>query len=42
MKNISTLFGWVKGMLEGSDIEPPMSMQEVVNRLNIVRYDGAG
>ena len=33
MKNISTLFGWVKGMLEGSDIEPPMSMQEVVNRL---------
>lgn len=33
MSNISTLFGWVKGMLEGSDLEPPMTMQEVINRL---------
>ncbi len=33
MANISTLFGWVKSMLEGSDLEPPMTLQEVVNRL---------
>ena len=33
MANISTLFGWVNDMLEGSDLDPPMTMQEVVNRL---------
>lgn len=33
MANISTLFGWVNGMLEGSDLDPPMTLQEVVNRL---------
>ncbi|MEG3765323.1 DNA helicase Rep [Alteromonas sp. 14N.309.X.WAT.G.H12] len=33
MANVSTLFGWVTDMLEGSDIDPPMTMQEVVNRL---------
>ncbi|MCV2886177.1 DNA helicase Rep [Aestuariibacter sp. AA17] len=33
MANISTLFGWVTGMLEGNDLEPPMTLQEVVNRL---------
>ena len=33
MANISTLFSWVNDMLEGSDLEPPLSMQEVVNRL---------
>ena len=33
MANISTLFGWITQMLEGSDLEPPMSIGEVVNRL---------
>jgi len=33
MANISTLFGWVNGMLQGDDLEPPMTMQEVVTRL---------
>ncbi len=33
MANVSTLFGWVTDMLEGSDLETPMTMQEVVNRL---------
>ena len=33
MANISTLFGWISGMLEGSDLDPPMTLQEVVNRL---------
>jgi ATP-dependent DNA helicase Rep len=33
MANISTLFGWITGMLEGNELDPPMSLQEVVNRL---------
>lgn len=33
MANISTLFGWVNDMLEGSELDPPMTLQEVVNRL---------
>ncbi|WP_340679483.1 DNA helicase Rep [Paraglaciecola sp.] len=33
MGNISTLFGWISGMLEGSELDPPMNLQEVVNRL---------
>ena len=33
MGNISTLFGWVRDMLEGGELDPPMSLQEVVNRL---------
>lgn len=33
MANISTLFGWVSDMLEGNDLDPPMTLQEVVNRL---------
>jgi ATP-dependent DNA helicase Rep len=33
MANISTLFGWISDMLEGTDLDPPMSLQEVVNRL---------
>ena len=32
MRNISTLFGWLKDMLEGSELEPPMTLQEAVNR----------
>ena len=33
MANISTLFGWISDMLEGSELELPMTLQEVVNRL---------
>tara|TARA_R110000868_G_scaffold22375_6_gene91798 strand:+ start:1705 stop:3717 length:2013 start_codon:yes stop_codon:yes gene_type:complete len=33
MGNISTLFGWITGMLEGNELDPPMTLQEVVNRL---------
>ena len=33
MGNISTLFGWISDMLEGTELDPPMSLQEVVNRL---------
>ena len=33
MANISTLFGWISNMLEGSELDPPMTLQDVVNRL---------
>ncbi|MFZ8201107.1 DNA helicase Rep [Alteromonas portus] len=33
MANVSTLFGWVNDMLEGNDLEQPMTLTEVVNRL---------
>ena len=33
MANISTLFGWINDMLQGDELEPPMTMQEVVTRL---------
>lgn len=33
MSNISTLYGWIKGMLEGSESEPAMTLTETVNRL---------
>jgi ATP-dependent DNA helicase Rep len=33
MANISTLFGWISNMLDGSELDPPMTLQEVVNRL---------
>jgi len=33
MANISTLFRWISDMLEGSELDPPMTLQEVVNRL---------
>ena len=33
MANISTLFKWVSDMLEGGDMDPPMTLPEVVNRL---------
>jgi ATP-dependent DNA helicase Rep len=33
MANISTLFGWISNMLEGSELDPPMTLQEVINRL---------
>ena len=33
MANISTLYGWITAMLEGSETEAPMTLVEVVNRL---------
>ena len=33
MANVSTLFGWVTDMLEGNELDAPMTLQEVVNRL---------
>lgn len=33
MANVSTLFGWVTDMLEGNELDPPMTLPEVVNRL---------
>ncbi|AEA96222.1 MULTISPECIES: DNA helicase Rep [Alteromonas] len=33
MANVSTLFGWVNDMLEGNDLDQPMTLTEVVNRL---------
>lgn len=33
MSNISTLYGWIQGMLEGSETEPAMTLTETVNRL---------
>jgi ATP-dependent DNA helicase Rep len=32
MSNISTLFGWLTDMLEGSELDPPMTLQDAVNR----------
>ncbi len=33
MANVSTLFGWVDSMLKGDELEPSMSLSEIVNRL---------
>lgn len=33
MSNISTLYGWINGMLAGSETDPPMTLTETVNRL---------
>lgn len=35
MANVSTLFGWVKDMLEGDALQPPMTLPEVVQRLTL-------
>lgn len=35
MKNVSTLFTWVSGMLNGDDIEEEMTLPEVVTRLTL-------
>lgn len=32
MSNISTLFGWLSDMLEGNELDPPVTLQEAVNR----------
>ena len=33
MANVSTLFSWVNDMLQGDELEPPMTLVEIVNRL---------
>ncbi|MFB0911847.1 MAG: 3'-5' exonuclease, partial [Glaciecola sp.] len=33
MANVSTLFGWIDNMLKGDDLEVPMTLPEIVNRL---------
>lgn len=35
MKNVSQLFGWITGMLNGDDLDEPMSLPEVVTRLTL-------
>ena len=35
MKNVSTLFTWVSGMLEGDDMDEAMTLPEVVTRLTL-------
>ena len=34
-RNVQTLFEWVQSMLEGSEIEEPMNLVQVVNRLTL-------
>ncbi|WGE45597.1 DNA helicase Rep [Actinobacillus equuli] len=34
-RNVQTLFEWVQGMLEGDEIEEPMMLVQVVNRLTL-------
>ena len=33
MKNVSELYRWITGMLNGDDLDEPMTLSEVVNRL---------
>ncbi|MFY3758146.1 3'-5' exonuclease, partial [Escherichia coli] len=35
MKNVNTLFGWMTEMLEGSDLEEPMTLTQVVTRFTL-------
>ncbi|NRA61913.1 MAG: DNA helicase Rep [Psychrobium sp.] len=35
MKNVNTLFTWVSGMLDGDDLDEPMTLPEVVTRLTL-------
>jgi len=35
MANVSTLFGWVKDMLQGDGAEAPMTLPEIVQRLTL-------
>ena len=34
-RNVQTLFEWVQSMLEGNEIEEPMNLMQVVNRLTL-------
>ncbi|GAA5218649.1 DNA helicase Rep [Corallincola platygyrae] len=35
MKNVSELYRWITGMLEGDDLDEPMTLPEVVTRLTL-------
>lgn len=35
MKNVNTLFGWMTEMLEGSELEEPMTLTQVVTRFTL-------
>ncbi|MER2491862.1 DNA helicase Rep [Catenovulum sediminis] len=35
MKNVSQLFSWISGMLEGGEDEDPLTLKEAVNRLTL-------
>lgn len=35
MKNVNTLFSWMTEMLEGSDIDEPMTLTRVVTRFTL-------
>jgi ATP-dependent DNA helicase Rep len=35
MKNVSELYRWISGMLQGDDLDKPMTLQEVVSRLTL-------
>lgn len=35
MKNVNTLFGWMTEMLEGSDLDEPMTLTQVVTRFTL-------
>ncbi len=35
MKNVSTLFGWMTEMLEGSELDEPMTLTQVVTRFTL-------
>src|SRR5690606_16590386 len=35
MKNVNTLFGWMTEMLEGSELDEPMTLAEVVTRFTL-------
>ncbi|MBE2894982.1 DNA helicase Rep [Spirabiliibacterium falconis] len=35
MRNVATLFEWVEAMLKGSELEPPLTLSQVVARLTL-------
>ncbi len=35
MKNVNTLFGWMTEMLEGNDLDEPMTLTQVVTRFTL-------
>lgn len=41
MKNVDQLFSWMAEMLEGDDLNEPMTLAQVVTRFSAARHDGA-
>ncbi len=35
MKNVNTLFGWMTEMLEGNELDEPMTLDQVVTRFTL-------